>query len=167
MIYSSKLAELRQHFRRLLQEELCLARFSEVEEGDYLFHYEGMRLRMCFDPEESAYVWVGRTFYWARKASADDLATVDRCISEVNHRLKVVKLSRNPKPDREGDYAVAASVSFLVEDLATSSSAALERYLNLLKAGSRLFWDLRGAATKDDKPVAAKVEEGAGVGVRH
>jgi hypothetical protein len=103
MIKASQLSELKQHFRKLLQEELCLARFSETDEGDYLFHYERMRLRMGFDPEETSYVWLGRVFYWAPKAQPEDLALVDRCISEVNHRLKIVKLSRSPKPDREGD----------------------------------------------------------------
>jgi hypothetical protein len=166
MITANQLPELKQHFRKLLQEELCLARFSETKEGDYLFHYECMRLRMCFDSEESAYVWLGRAFYWAQKAQPDDLATVDRCISEVNHRYKVVKLSRNPKPDREGDYAVSASVSFLVENTGKPTAAALERYMNLIKAGGRLFRELHGAAEKEDKRIAMKLEAPA-VAVRH
>ena len=167
MITANQLPELKQHFRKLLQEELCLARFSETEEGDYLFHYECMRLRMCFDPEESAYVWLGRAFYWAQKAQPDDLATVDRCISEVNHRYKVVKLSRSPKPDREGDYAVSAGVSFLAETTDRPASAALQRYMDVVKAGCRLYWELHEKATAEDKPVAAKVEEGQGSVVRH
>jgi hypothetical protein len=167
MIKTSQLPELKQHLRKLLQEELCLARFSETAEGDFLFHYEGMRLRVCFDPDEVAYLWFGRTFYWAQRPQAEDLALVDRCISEVNHRYKVVKLARNPNADRNGDYGVSSSVSLLVEDVATTSAAALERYLNLIKAGCRLFHELMRAAAKEDARLAGKMEALPGVGLRH
>lgn len=139
MIQSHQLTALKQHLRKLLQEELCLARFSETDEGDFLFHYECMRVRVCFDADESAYVWMGR----------------------------VVKLSRSPRPDREGDHAVSVSASLLVEDIATTSAAALERYLSLIKAGSKLFWDLHRAATKDEAPAGVRVDASVVPVVRH
>ena len=167
MIQSHQLTELKQHLRKLLQEELCLARFSETDEGDFLFHYERMRVRVCFDPDESAYVWMGRVLYWARKPQPDELAAIDRCLNEVNHRYKAVKLSRSPRPDREGDHAVSVSASLLVEDIATTSAAALERYLGLIKAGTKLFWDLHRAATKDDAPAGVRVDAAVVPVVRH
>ena len=167
MLRTGQLTELKLHLRKLLQEELCLARFSENEDGDFVFHFEGMRVRMCFDAEEVAYLWFGRVIYWARKPAADELALIDRCLNEVNHRYKVVKLSRSTKPDREGDYAISASASLLVEDIAHTTPAALERYLNLIKAGSRLFWELYRKGTKDDALGLVATEVAAVPVVRH
>jgi hypothetical protein len=130
MIQSHQLTEIKQHLRKLLQEELCLARFSETEEGDFLFHYERMRVRVCFDTDESAYVWMGR-------------------------------------PDREGDHAVSVSASFLVEDIVTTSACALERYLSLIKSGSKLFWELHRAATKEEAPAGVRVDAAVVPVVRH
>jgi hypothetical protein len=167
MIKTGQLTELKQHLRKLLQEELCLARFSETDQGDFLFHYEGMRVRMCFDPEEVAYLWMGRAFHWAQKPQAEELALVDRCINEVNHRYKVVKLSRSLKPDREGDYAVTASVSIMVESIAATTAGAIERYLNLIKAGCKLFGELHRKETRDDAPGLTAAQAPSVPVVRH
>jgi hypothetical protein len=167
MITNAQLTEFKQHLRKLLQEELCLARFSETQDGDFLFHYEGMRVRMCFDPRDVAYLWFGRVFHWAKKPDADALAAVDRCLNEVNHRYKVVKLSRSPKPDRDGDHAVTASVSLQVDDIPTTTAAALERYLNLIKAGCKLFWELQRKEAQNDARWAEAAEAPVGPVVRH
>jgi hypothetical protein len=166
MIKTSQLPELKQRIRKLLQEELCLARFSEDQNGSFSFHYERMRLRMLFDPDEASFVWIGRVVFWA-KSDPDALAVIDRCIDEVNDIVKLVKLSRGSKPDRDGEYAVMACASLLVEDVASVSADGLERYFSLIKAGCRRFWDLHRAATNEDMRAVGKVEPVAVGVVRH
>ena len=55
----------------------------------------------------------------------------------------------------------------MAESTGKPTAAALERYMNLIKAGCRLYWELHDKATAEDKPVAVGVQEGQGSVVRH
>lgn len=158
MIGNEQMPKLRAHLRKLLQEDLCLGRFRETEGSDFEFSYERMRMRLHFNQDEAAYVRMGRTILWLKKADAEDLAIADRCINEVNYRYKAVRLCRALKADGEGDYAVYAEAAFLVPEVATLTWQVIERYLDLVKSGSKLFRELHDAAAKDDRPADKAVE---------
>lgn len=141
MIKTSDLPALKARLRTLIREDLNLARLSEDDEGDFLFHYERMSLKLYFHDDDPAYIWLGHfAFRWVKGDEA--AAHADRCISEVNHQVKAVKLSRRPDADQDGDYSVSASISFYVDDVASLTASTLERYLSLIKTGSNRFCEL-------------------------
>lgn len=143
MIKMSDLPALKARFRTLIKDDLGLARLREDEQGDFLVHYERMSLKLYFHDDDPAYVWLGHfAFLWVKAGDAAAVAHADRCVSETNHRVKAVKLSRRPDPDKDGDCSISASVSFIVDDIASLNAATLERYLGLIKTGSNHFREL-------------------------
>jgi hypothetical protein len=146
MIKISDLPTLKVRFRALIQEDLGLARFRENEDGDFLFRYERMNLKLVFDEDDPAFVWIAH--FGFRWFDGDDPATVaraDRCINEANYRIKAIKLARTTKADKDGDLAVSASISFLAENVASQDADTFERYLSQIKTGTTLFCELFGA----------------------
>lgn len=143
MIKTSDFPALKQRFRTLIRDDLNLARFEEDDAGDFRFHYERMSLKLVFDEHDPAFIWIAHFgFHWVNGGDAPALARADRCISEVNYRVKGVKLARRPEPDEDGDHPVSASISFVAEDAASQDAATLERYLSLIKTGTNLFCEL-------------------------
>jgi hypothetical protein len=142
MILSKDLANLKTRFRTLIQEDLNLARFRQNKDGDFLFRYERMNLKLVFHDDDPSHVWIAHFgFRWVKGDDAT-LARADRCISEVNHRVKCVKLDRRPDADNEGDHPVSASISFLVDDVTSQDPDTFERYLALIKTGTNMFCEL-------------------------
>lgn len=143
MIKTKDLPALKDRLRTLLRDELNLARFREDEDGNFHFRYERMSLKAVFDVDDPAFVWIAHFgFYWVNGADPAVLARADRSISEVNYRIKSVKLSRRPEPDKDGDYPVTASISFLAEDATSHDGWTLERYLDMIKLGTNRFREL-------------------------
>lgn len=143
MIKNADLAALKSRFRTLIREDLGLARLREDEDGDFLFRFEGMSLKLVFDDDDPAFVWIAHFgFHWVNGDDPDTVARADRCISEVNYRVKGVKLARRPDADKDGDHPITASVSFLAEDVTSQGADAFERYLSQIKTGTNLFCEL-------------------------
>lgn len=137
MIEDKDLPALKQRFKTILQEELGLARFSEHPDGDFRVRYEGMDVWVAFHDNDPAFVWLRTNALWLKATADTPLEALDRAINHVNYRCKAVKLCRFPEPDSDGDYCVVASISHIVDDVASLNSATVERYLGLIKTGSR------------------------------
>lgn len=137
MIEDKDLPALKQRFKTILQEELGLARFSEDPDGDFTVRYEGMDVYVLFYDNDPAFAWLRTNALWFKATADTPLEALDRAINHVNYRCKAVKLCRFPEPDRDGDYCVVASISHIVDDVASVDSGTIERYLGLIKTGSR------------------------------
>lgn len=143
MIKSTDLPALKQRFHALLRDELNVARFSQDDAGDFLFHYERMRMKLVFDDKDPAFVWLAYFgMCWIDSDDPEAVARADTCISEVNHRIKAAKISRAPESDKDGEHPVTVSISFIAEDVASQDSWTLERYLGQIKTAADLFCDL-------------------------
>lgn len=139
MIDKKDLPALKERFRTILREELGLAKFAEDKDGDFSCHYENMPFFVVFHDDDPAFVWIKTYAYWFKDCARTPVETVEAVMNVINYRCKAAKIARFLEPDREGDYAVAVSVSFLVDDPASLTAATIERYLWQLKVASRDF----------------------------
>jgi hypothetical protein len=161
MLQDHELPDLKKRFRTLIRDDLGLSKFRE-DAGDFGFRYEGMNLSMIFDEDDAAFVWlVMFGIHWVKADDEAAVAAVDQAVNQTNLKIKVVKLVRDQDPDKDGEYGVHVSVSFIAEDAGSQSELALERYLGQIKSGVKIFRELVGKA-----PVASVPIEEAGV-VRH
>jgi hypothetical protein len=137
---ATRVEQVRERVRQLLQVDLALASLKENTRGDFLVRYEATNAVVVFDPEDPLFIWLhDGGLCWIKADDAQRLALADRLINETNHRCKVVKLWRHPEPDPDGEHVVTATVGFLVEDISALKAETLERYLFHVQAGARHF----------------------------
>lgn len=160
------LSAIKTHFQKIIREDLGLARFTE-EDGDFLFHYEKVRMAVCFDAADPAYVRVHALgIYWVKASDQDAMGRVDSGMNQINHDNKLVKVFRRPKVDKDGEYGVDATIEIVVEEAMLPGAGTFERYLAALKVAGREFREdfERGEAEIVPPPA---IEEVPATPVRH
>ena len=147
MIDEKDLPLLKERYKKIIQDELALAGFTE-EDGDFIFRYECKTFILYFHESDPSFVRLMLPgIYWLRDADQEQIRRAEECANEVNHRCKAIKLFRSLKTDKDGEYSVAASIEFFVEDIPSLSSRLFERYLSAIKSGAMEF---RSAFNTDD-----------------